>query len=1138
MVIRTNTRANTTHNALRAADVSTRRSAERLSSGFRINSAADDAASLGVSEKKRAQIEGLTMAVRNVRDGISMTQLAEGAMQRINDILIRVRDLTVQMANDVYSIEDRGRIIYEIEWLLDEVNQIANISEFNGIALLGGVIPEGVFGLSPAVPGSPNITGPHIDNLNQLLGYIQGSINNPSGVRQPWPGTPGTPIPGGAAYGNRTPVYRNWVAQNIPGLTNINITRDEANDMNRGALWNWILQEDAVPRWPSNWNLRYDAYEILSGFEFVYYNQINNFMTNPNLVMQLFEPDPSPPGSFWENSFMEHFWYPDGTVRNRPALLAADGVTPIELYERNVANVHNRTQIIDWINDNFSPAYDGATPPSQIGLYGPIDPYTGSPRFLPGIVLHPDWQDRINATDLYNETLVSNFMQAVAAPAGQYNINDVFIVDINVGWDSIMNNLDMATFEADHLITTSMPFNIWDIHNRFNQIMFANMLSNHPTVGPLLAENYRTLLSNLNASFPGSSSPFYNATNFANFINEAAPFGGVSSPFSQLFAGAGVSTATIRMNLGFGVVASNPGAFDMMVASHGFSPGEVINDVGLSVHWIMQNPQAIVDANRAALVQHIYEVTGDLPVPWERLPAYNTLAGINAFFNNSVFTNVELLAGILGGGILQNPSIGMNISDWVAASGPGHYLPGTYDDDGVYTPGPYVPNIIYLPPPAAPGTTAPNLYNIFTIGEIDNMLTFLGLEGPDDILNDWELIRNAHKDYVVDWLESNFPNSPVHPYGHPLHNWSMHPDWVDRFLWPQPISGNTFMTHDQVQAFISAQILQESRAWNTPPGAPPPMGPGVEGVMYTTSTGWHLIPGFPSTAFGDPDAPEFGFPPPNTTANNPIFFYRYPMVYTPEEMFLSIDWQSVETHLHPNHASHMTSDGPVDAFRINRDALVNWIVEVLGGPLFRSDYLFDSRLINLMDMFDADLEYGGYDAIVNWLNSERFDETFISRHDFYPDPLEMVIQAGANSYEQIHLQFHAMTLPALGISRFPGQLRQAINADSGQEISRQINASLENMDRGISRVVMRRSDLGSKMLRMEHAESNLHISNENFNTAHSQIRDTDMANEAINRLQASVITESATMMMTQANIDKIRVVSVLLSSIPNTSVPR
>jgi flagellin len=111
---------------------------ERLSSGLRINRAADDAAGLAVSEKLRAQVRGLTQASSNAQDGISMIQTAEGAMNETSDMLQRMRELSVQAANDTLSSSDRGSINTELQQLKSEVNAIATRTTFNGRALLTG----------------------------------------------------------------------------------------------------------------------------------------------------------------------------------------------------------------------------------------------------------------------------------------------------------------------------------------------------------------------------------------------------------------------------------------------------------------------------------------------------------------------------------------------------------------------------------------------------------------------------------------------------------------------------------------------------------------------------------------------------------------------------------------------------------------------------------------------------------------------------------------------------------------------------------------------------------------------------------------------------------------------------------------
>jgi flagellin len=111
---------------------------EKLSSGFRINRAADDAAGLGISEKMRAQIRGNTQAIRNAQDGVSMIQTAEGAMDEVHSILQRMRELGVQAANDTNDTAARDSVATEINQLRTEIDRIANGTQFNGQNLLTG----------------------------------------------------------------------------------------------------------------------------------------------------------------------------------------------------------------------------------------------------------------------------------------------------------------------------------------------------------------------------------------------------------------------------------------------------------------------------------------------------------------------------------------------------------------------------------------------------------------------------------------------------------------------------------------------------------------------------------------------------------------------------------------------------------------------------------------------------------------------------------------------------------------------------------------------------------------------------------------------------------------------------------------
>jgi flagellin len=118
------------------ADVS--KSMERLSSGLRINRGGDDASGLAVSEKMRSQVRGLNQAERNIQNGVSFIQTTEGYLQETQDILGRLRELSVQSANGIYTGEDRMQIQVEVSQLVDEINRVASHAQFNGMNLLTG----------------------------------------------------------------------------------------------------------------------------------------------------------------------------------------------------------------------------------------------------------------------------------------------------------------------------------------------------------------------------------------------------------------------------------------------------------------------------------------------------------------------------------------------------------------------------------------------------------------------------------------------------------------------------------------------------------------------------------------------------------------------------------------------------------------------------------------------------------------------------------------------------------------------------------------------------------------------------------------------------------------------------------------
>jgi flagellin len=136
--IQTNVEAFQAHRYLEMNSAALAKSMERLSSGYRINRAADDAAGLAISEKLRSQIGGLQQAQRNAQDAVSLVQTAEGALNEVHAMLQRVRDLAVQYANGTLGASDKAAITAEAAQLCAEIARIASTTKFNGIALLTG----------------------------------------------------------------------------------------------------------------------------------------------------------------------------------------------------------------------------------------------------------------------------------------------------------------------------------------------------------------------------------------------------------------------------------------------------------------------------------------------------------------------------------------------------------------------------------------------------------------------------------------------------------------------------------------------------------------------------------------------------------------------------------------------------------------------------------------------------------------------------------------------------------------------------------------------------------------------------------------------------------------------------------------
>ena len=150
MVVQHNLTAMNSNRMLGLTTASQAKSTEKLSSGYKINRAADDAAGLAMSEKMRRQVRGLTQAAANAQDGISMVQTAEGALNEVHDMLQRMNELAVKAENGTLKSDDRDYIDSEVQQLMSEINRVASTTTFNENNLLdgkGGSAKDGKFDL-------------------------------------------------------------------------------------------------------------------------------------------------------------------------------------------------------------------------------------------------------------------------------------------------------------------------------------------------------------------------------------------------------------------------------------------------------------------------------------------------------------------------------------------------------------------------------------------------------------------------------------------------------------------------------------------------------------------------------------------------------------------------------------------------------------------------------------------------------------------------------------------------------------------------------------------------------------------------------------------------------------------------------
>ncbi|MBF6602536.1 MAG: flagellin FliC [Sphingorhabdus sp.] len=137
-IIGTNVAAMRTNTAANSAELSLARSIERLSTGRRINNASDDAAGLAIATRMTAEVRGLNMAIRNANDGISLAQTAESGMKEINNMLQRMRELSVQSANGTLDAGDRVNLQTEVAALILQIGDVATRTDFNNVSLLDG----------------------------------------------------------------------------------------------------------------------------------------------------------------------------------------------------------------------------------------------------------------------------------------------------------------------------------------------------------------------------------------------------------------------------------------------------------------------------------------------------------------------------------------------------------------------------------------------------------------------------------------------------------------------------------------------------------------------------------------------------------------------------------------------------------------------------------------------------------------------------------------------------------------------------------------------------------------------------------------------------------------------------------------
>jgi len=180
-VINTNVKSLIAQNAITVNNRSLTKAMEQLSTGKRINSAADDAAGLAIASKMTSQIRGLNQAVRNANDGISLLQTAEGATQEVTNMLQRMRELAVQAANDTYSTNDRSALQLEYDALSDEITRIHNNTRWNDMNIFNSAATSAI-GSAGSVTLQVGMNGSASDAITVTFQSIAASALGVSGL--------------------------------------------------------------------------------------------------------------------------------------------------------------------------------------------------------------------------------------------------------------------------------------------------------------------------------------------------------------------------------------------------------------------------------------------------------------------------------------------------------------------------------------------------------------------------------------------------------------------------------------------------------------------------------------------------------------------------------------------------------------------------------------------------------------------------------------------------------------------------------------------------------------------------------------------------------------------------------------------